>query len=114
MSSKLTRDHLQRGAMIYVRQSTVQQVRQHTEGRRRQYELVERARGFGFASVSVIDDDMGRSGSGLQARPGFEKLVTAVCSGVVGAVFCLEASRLARNGRVFSCRTWRGSTTLDS
>lgn len=99
MSSKLTRDHLQRGAMIYVRQSTIQQVRQHTEGRRRQYDLVERARGFGFASVSVIDDDMGRSGSGLQARPGFEKLVAAVCSGVVGAVFCLEASRLARNGR---------------
>lgn len=99
MSSRLTNDHLQRGAMVYVRQSTLRQVREHTEGRRRQYELVERARDLGFASVSVIDDDQGKSGSGLQERPGFEKLVARVCAGEVGGVFCLEASRLARNGR---------------
>ena len=54
---------------------------------------------MGFASVSVIDDDLGRSGSGLVERPGFQKLVAAVCGGAVGAVFCIEASRLARNGR---------------
>ena len=99
MSSRLTSEHLLRGALVYVRQSTLRQVREHTEGRRRQYELVERARELGFASVAVIDEDMGKSGSGLQERPGFQKLVAAVCAGSVGGVFCLEASRLARNGR---------------
>jgi DNA invertase Pin-like site-specific DNA recombinase len=54
---------------------------------------------MGFASVATIDDDLGRSGSGLVARPGFQKLVASVCSGAIGAVFCIEASRLARNGR---------------
>lgn len=49
--------------------------------------------------MTVIDDDLGRSGSGLMQRPGFERLVTMVCSGDVGAVYCIEASRLARNGR---------------
>ncbi|MGF6980288.1 DNA invertase Pin-like site-specific DNA recombinase [Paraburkholderia sp. JPY465] len=54
---------------------------------------------MGFASVTTIDDDLGRSGSGSIERPGFQKLVASVCAGSVGAVFCLEASRLARNGR---------------
>ena len=57
------------------------------------------AEAVGFASVMVIDDDLGRSGSGIVERPGFERLVAMVCSGDVGAVFCIEASRLARNGR---------------
>lgn len=99
MSSKLTTGHLQREAVVYVRQSTVRQVREHTEGKRRQYELVECARDFGFTSITVVDEDLGRSGSGLQKRPGFERLVGMICSGSVGGVFCLEASRLARNGR---------------
>jgi DNA invertase Pin-like site-specific DNA recombinase len=60
---------------------------------------VERARQLGFAEVQAIDDDLGRTGSGLVERPGFDHLVAEVCSGEVGAVFCLEASRLARNGR---------------
>src|SRR5471032_3275294 len=51
------------------------------------------------SSVTVIDDDLGRSGSGSMQRPGFERLVAMVCSGGVGAVYCIEASRLARNGR---------------
>jgi DNA invertase Pin-like site-specific DNA recombinase len=54
---------------------------------------------MGFARVETIDEDLGRSGSGLRARPGFERLVASVCSGAVGAVMCIEASRLARNGR---------------
>ena len=58
-----------------------------------------RRRATGFASVTVIDDDLGRSGSGSMQRPGFERLVAMVCSGDVGAVYCIEASRLARNGR---------------
>lgn len=53
----------------------------------------------GFRTISVIDDDLGRSASGHVARPGFERLVAGPCSGSVGAVFCLEASRLARNGQ---------------
>ena len=99
MSPKITSDHLGRGAVVYVRQSTMGQVVEHTESQRRQYGLVESARDAGFASVIVIDDDLGRSGSGLVDRPGFQKLVAAVCTGTVGAVFCIEASRLARNGR---------------
>ena len=99
MNSKITPDHLRRGAVVYVRQSTLGQVVEHTESQRRQYGLAETARSFGFAPVTVIDDDLGRSGSGLVARPGFEKLVARVCSDSIGAVFCIEASRLARNGR---------------
>jgi DNA invertase Pin-like site-specific DNA recombinase len=99
MHPKITPDHLGRGAVVYVRQSTMGQVAEHTESQRRQYALAESARSLGFASVTVIDDDLGRSGSGLVERPGFQKLVAAVCSGLTGAVFCIEASRLARNGR---------------
>jgi DNA invertase Pin-like site-specific DNA recombinase len=99
MHAKITPEHLGRGAVVYVRQSTIGQVTEHTESQRRQYALAETARSLGFASITVIDDDLGRSGSGLVERPGFQKLVAAVCSGFTGAVFCIEASRLARNGR---------------
>lgn len=99
MNPKITSDHLGRGAVVYVRQSTLSQVADNTESQRRQYGLAESARTIGFASVTVIDDDLGRSGSGLVERPGFQKLVTAVCAGSIGAVFSIEASRLARNGR---------------
>ena len=99
MNPKITSEHLRRGALVYVRQSTFGQVLEHTESKRRQYALADSARELGFASVSIIDDDLGRSGSGLVERPGFQKLVAAVCGGSVGSVFCIEASRLARNGR---------------
>ncbi|MFQ6186388.1 recombinase family protein [Sinorhizobium meliloti] len=85
--------------MVYVRQSTMTQVTGNLESQRRQYDLAGAAATTGFASVSVIDDDLGRSGSGSMERPGFERLVAQVCSGNVGAVYCIEASRLARNGR---------------
>src|SRR4029079_1463553 len=71
----------------------------NTESTRRQYELVEVARRYGFREVEVIDDDLGRSAGGTTARPGFERLVAWLCAGEVGAVLCLDASRLARNGR---------------
>ena len=90
---------LRRKAVVYVRQSTQQQVQLHTESTRRQYDLVEVARGYGFRDVEVIDDDLGRSAGGTSARPGFERLVAWLCAGEVGAVLCLDASRLARNGR---------------
>src|SRR5579863_5946229 len=99
MNPKITGDHLARGAIVYVRQSTLGQVLEHTESQQRQYALVESAKSYGFVPVTVIDDDLGRSGSGLVERPGFQKLVAQVCSGSIGAVFCIEASRLARNGR---------------
>jgi len=97
--SKITPDHLGRTAVVYVRQSTMAQVMGNLESQRRQYELAAAAKAAGFASVTVIDDDLGRSGSGSVERPGFERLVALVCSGEIGAVYCIEASRLARNGR---------------
>jgi DNA invertase Pin-like site-specific DNA recombinase len=96
-SHKITSEHLPRSAYVYVRQSTLRQVREHDQGRQRQYELAERAQQLGFAKTVVIDDDQGKSGSGLIERPGFLELLAAVCRGDVGAVFALEASRLARN-----------------
>src|SRR6201993_1420946 len=90
---------LKRKAVVYVRQSTQTQVQTNLESRRRQYELVDEARRRGFQSVEVIDDDLGRSASGMTARPGFERLVAWLCAGEVGAVLCFDASRLARNGR---------------
>jgi DNA invertase Pin-like site-specific DNA recombinase len=99
MNPKITAQHLDRGAIVYVRQSTMGQVADHTESKRRQYALAETATATGFARITTIDDDQGRSGSGLVERPGFQKLVASVCGGTIGAVFCIEASRLARNGR---------------
>jgi len=99
MNAKITPDHLGRAAVVYVRQSTMAQVTGNLESQRRQYDLAGAAATTGVASVTVIDDDLGRSGSGSMERPGFERLVAQVCSGNVGAVYCIEASRLARNGR---------------
>src|SRR5437870_5676699 len=96
--SKITAEHLGRSAIVYVRQSTAYQVANNLESQRRQYGLVERGRVLGWSDVQVIDDDLGRSGSGI-ARPGFEKLLATICEGRVGAVLSIEASRLARNGR---------------
>lgn len=99
MSDKITPQHKQRTAYVYVRQSCAHQVRHHLEGQRRQYALAERAKSMGFARTVVIDEDQGRSGSGLTHRPGFGQLLSAVCASQAGAVFALEASRLARNNR---------------
>ena len=96
--SKLTTEHLARSAYVYIRQSTADQLTHNHESRRRQYELVNRAKQLGWTDVEVIDDDLGRSGGGI-ARPGFERLLAAICEGRVGAVLAIEASRLARNGR---------------
>ena len=99
MNDKIRPEHRQRAAYVYVRQSTQYQVRHHREGQQRQYELEPRARQLGFNQVVVIDEDLGRSGSGMQERPGFGRLLAAVCQGLAGAVLALEASRLARNNR---------------
>jgi DNA invertase Pin-like site-specific DNA recombinase len=99
MSEKIRGEHLQRGAYVYVRQSTPYQVRNHLEGKEQQYALAERAKQLGFSKVIVVDEDLGRSGSGAQERLGFGRLLASVCQGLAGAVFASEASRLARNNR---------------
>ena len=99
MSDKIANRHLERAAYVYVRQSTLQQVRNNLESSRRQYALKDRARALGFNKVVVLDGDLGISGTGSRERPGFGRLLAAVCNGEVGAVFALEASRLARNNR---------------
>ena len=96
--TKITANHVGRAAFVYIRQSTADQLLHNPESRRRQYGLADRARQLGWATVEVIDDDLGRSGGGIN-RPGFERLLAAICEGRVGAVFAIEASRLARNGR---------------
>ena len=96
--NKITVDHLARRACVYIRQSTPDQVQNNLESKRRQYALVDRARALGWQDIDVIDDDLGISGCGTR-RPGFERLLRALCDGQVGAVFSIEASRLARNGR---------------
>jgi DNA invertase Pin-like site-specific DNA recombinase len=96
--SKITSEHLQRNACVYVRQSTPDQLVHNLESQRRQYGLADRAKQLGWTTVEIIDDDLGRSGGGI-ARPGFERLLAAICDGRVGAVLAIEASRLARNGR---------------
>ena len=96
--TKIMPEHLARSAFVYVRQSTADQLAHNHESRHRQYGLAERARQIGWQEVIVIDDDLGRSGSGV-SRPGFERLLVAICEGRAGAVFAIEASRLARNGR---------------
>src|SRR6202162_5138869 len=96
--NKITADHLARRACVYIRQSTPGQVQNNLESQRRQYALVDRARALGWKDIDVIDDDLGISGSGT-LRHDFERLLRALCDGQVGAVFSIEASRLARNGR---------------
>jgi DNA invertase Pin-like site-specific DNA recombinase len=107
MNPKLRAEHWEREAIVYIRQSTPNQVRHHLEGQRLQYALPDRAHQLGFRQIRVIDDDQGHSGLGLVDRRGFDQLVKAVCTGSVGAIFCLEASRLARNGR-----EWQGLIEL--
>ncbi len=99
MNPKLTSERLSRRAIVYIRQSSPGQVIHNQESTRRQYALADRARELGFRDVGLIDDDLGRTGSGLMERPGFQRLVGEVCTGEVGGIFCIEASRLARNGR---------------
>lgn len=99
MRGTITAEHLQRRAYVYVRQSTPRQVMEHGESTRRQYALAERAQSLGWApeAVEVIDDDLGRSGTTTENRPGFARLSEAVAEGRAGAVLAVEVSRLARS-----------------
>ena len=103
MPGKIQRRHLDRTAVVYVRQSTLQQLEQHRESTALQYALVERACQLGWPRqcTNVIDDDLGCSGASAEGRPGFQRLVAEVGLGHVGLVLGFEVSRLAR-----SCRDW--------
>ena len=98
---KIRPDHLGRAAIVYVRQSSRQQVLEHSESTRLQYALAERAVALGWArsQVSVIDDDLGVSAATPDSRKGFARLVTEVTMGRAGVVIGIEMSRLARTGR---------------
>jgi len=99
--SKVTEEHLQLGAALYVRQSTSAQLREHQESTVRQYALKNRLIGFGWPDerITVIDDDLGTSGCGNADRPGFRRLLKLVTDERVGIVLGLEMSRLARNSK---------------
>lgn len=96
---KVTASHRQRVAIVYIRQSTLMQVREHTESTARQYGLAQEAARLGWPAtdIEVIDADLGLSGRSITHRDGFKHLVARVCLGEVGAVFGLEVSRLARS-----------------
>jgi DNA invertase Pin-like site-specific DNA recombinase len=102
-SPKLKPWHLDRAAIVYIRQSTPQQVLDHRESTARQYALADRAVAFGWprSQVHVIDDDLGKSGQSIEGRPGFQRLLAEVALDRVGLILGLEMSRLAR-----SCKDW--------
>src|SRR3954467_5097816 len=102
-SPKLRPWHLDRAAIVYVRQSTPQQVIDHQESTARQYAPTDRAFALGWprTQVQVIDDDLGKSGQSIEGRPGFQRLLAEVALDRVGLILGLEMSRLAR-----SCKDW--------
>jgi DNA invertase Pin-like site-specific DNA recombinase len=103
LNAKIQGYHQDRLAIVYIRQSTLQQVERHGESTKLQYGLVEKAQALGWSrdQIIVIDDDLGRSGSNAEGRPGFQRLVAEVGLDRVGLVLGIEMSRLAR-----SCRDW--------
>ncbi len=99
-SSKITPEHLSRHAVVYLRQSSLAQVKQNTESRRLQYALTETARAYGFQRVQVIDRDLGMSAArGAPVREDFKQLLASVALGEVGIVLSRELSRLSRTDK---------------
>jgi DNA invertase Pin-like site-specific DNA recombinase len=117
---KVTGSHLERTAIVYVRQSTLVQVREHTESTLRQYDLAAQAARLGWpgSAIEVIDADLGLSGRTASHRDGFKQLVARVCLGEVGAVFGLEVSRLARSNadlaRLLELARLTGTLVIDN
>jgi hypothetical protein len=99
MSEKIATQHLQRKAILYVRQSSTYQVTHNLESQKLQYAMQERLRQLGWHEIEVVDEDLGRSAAGTVTRSGFERMVAEVCLGRVGAVAAREVSRFARNSR---------------
>lgn len=99
MSEKVKAQHIARKAMLYVRQSSAYQVTHNLESQKLQYAMQDRLRQLGWREVEVVDEDLGRSAAGMVTRTGFERMVSEVCLGKVGAVAAREVSRFARNSR---------------
>jgi DNA invertase Pin-like site-specific DNA recombinase len=99
MSDKIRPHHLERKAMLYVRQSSAYQVHNNLESQKLQYGMEERLRQLGWREIEIVDEDLGRSAAGTVTRAGFERMVAEVCLGQVGAVAAREVSRFARNSR---------------
>src|ERR1700760_4252358 len=99
ISDKVRPHHLQRKAILYVRQSSAHQVLHNRESSALQYAMRDRLMALGWSEIEVIDDDLGRSAAGGVQRAGFERMVAEVCLGKVGAVCAREVSRFARNSR---------------
>ena len=99
ISDKVRPHHLERKAILYVRQSSAHQVLHNRESSALQYAMRDRLTALGWSAIEVIDDDLGRSAAGGVRRAGFERMVAEVCLGKVGAVCAREVSRFARNSR---------------
>jgi len=99
MKDKIETTHLQRRAVVYLRQSTLRQLYEHRESTARQYALEQRAIGLGWVAsqIDIIDEDLGHSGGAGHRREGFQRLAEEVAHGRVGAIFALEVSRLSRS-----------------
>jgi DNA invertase Pin-like site-specific DNA recombinase len=98
-ADKIRPHHLERKAILYVRQSSAHQVLHNRESGALQYAMRDRLTALGFTAIEVIDEDLGRSAAGGVQRAGFERMVAEVCLGKVGAVCAREVSRFARNSR---------------
>jgi len=99
MSDKIKPHHLERKAILYIRQSTAYQVSHNLESQKLQYAMQERLQRLCWREIEVVDEDLGRSAAGTVTRAGFERMVAQVCLGKVGAVAAREVSRFARNSR---------------
>jgi len=99
MSDKIRSQHLSRKAILYIRQSSAYQVTHNLESQKLQYAMQERLHQLGWREIEVVDEDLGRSAAGTVTRAGFERMVSEVCLGNVGAVAAREVSRFARNSR---------------
>ena len=99
MTDKIRPHHLERKAILYVRQSSAHQVLHNRESSALQYAMRDRLTTLGWSQIETVDDDLGRSAAGGVARVGFERMVAEVCLGKVGAVAAREVSRFARNSR---------------
>ena len=99
IADKVRPHHLERKALLYVRQSSAHQVLHNRESSALQYAMRDRLTALGWLEIEVIDDDLGRSAAGGVQRAGFERMVAEVCLGKVGAVCAREVSRFARNSR---------------
>ena len=96
---KIGAQHRLRKAVLYIRQSSAQQVLHNRESQALQYAMRERLATLGWSEIEIIDEDLGLSANGGTARAGFERMVAEVCLGKVGAVAAREVSRFARNSR---------------